>query len=68
MDLCHNTVVEEDHPHESNHKAGWQYLQMVKMRDERGKFLGTKLRVIFGTKAEVWNSWAKARLTSNAAI
>jgi len=26
---------------------------MVKMRDERGKFLGTKLRVIFGTKTEV---------------
>jgi hypothetical protein len=34
-------------------QPGWQYLQMVKMRDERGKFLGTKLRVIFGTKAEV---------------
>ena len=31
----------------------WQYLQMVKIRDERGKFQGTKLRVIFGTKAEV---------------
>lgn len=31
----------------------WQYLQMVKIRDEHGKFLGTKLRVIFGTKAEV---------------
>ena len=31
----------------------WQYLQMVKQRDEQGRFQGTKLRVIFGTKAEV---------------
>ena len=32
---------------------GWQYLQMIKLRDERGHFQGTKLRVIYGTKAEV---------------
>jgi hypothetical protein len=31
----------------------WMYLQMVKQRDEHGHFEGTKLRVIFGTKAEV---------------
>ena len=31
----------------------WQYLQMVKLRDEHGKFQGTKLRVIYGTQAEV---------------
>jgi hypothetical protein len=31
----------------------WQYLQMVKQRDEQGHFLGTKLRLIFGKKAEV---------------
>lgn len=31
----------------------WLYLQMVKQRDERGRFQGTKLRVIFDTKAEV---------------
>lgn len=31
----------------------WMYLQMVKQRDERGRFQGTKLRVIFGTKTEV---------------
>jgi hypothetical protein len=31
----------------------WQYLQMVKQRDERGKFSGVKLRVIFGSRAEV---------------
>jgi hypothetical protein len=31
----------------------WQYLQMVKQRDEHGRFEGTKLRVIFGIKAEV---------------
>lgn len=29
------------------------YLQMVKQRDEHGHFQGTKLRVIFGTRAEV---------------
>jgi hypothetical protein len=33
--------------------ADWLYLQMVKQRDEHGRFQGTKLRVIFGTKAEV---------------
>lgn len=31
----------------------WMYLQMVKQRNERGRFQGTKLRVIFGTKTEV---------------
>jgi len=31
----------------------WQYLQMVKQRDEHGRFEGVKLRTIFGTKAEV---------------
>lgn len=36
-------------------KAGtnWLYLQMVKQRDERGHFLGTELRVIYGSKTEV---------------
>jgi len=33
--------------------AGWLYLQMVKQRDDHGRFLGTKLRVVFGTKSEV---------------
>jgi hypothetical protein len=33
--------------------SDWQYLQMVKQRDGHGRFQGTKLRVIFGTKAEV---------------
>lgn len=32
---------------------GWQYLQMVKQRDERGRVVGTKLRVIFGEEDEV---------------
>lgn len=32
---------------------GWQYLQMVKERDERGRVMGTKLRVIFGEPEEV---------------
>jgi len=33
--------------------SDWQYLQMVKQRDEHGRFKGTNLRMIFGTKAEV---------------
>jgi hypothetical protein len=33
--------------------SDWQYLQMVKQRDEHGRFQGTKMQVIFGTKAEV---------------
>lgn len=34
-------------------QAGWQYLQMVKQRDEQGRFQGVKLRVIFGKKSEL---------------
>jgi len=33
--------------------ADWMYLQMVKQRDEHGRFQGTKLRLIFGTKSQV---------------
>jgi hypothetical protein len=33
--------------------SDWRYLQMVKQRDERGRFQGTKLRVIFGTRSQV---------------
>ena len=33
--------------------SDWMYLQMVKRYDEHGRFQGTRLRVIFGTKAEV---------------
>ena len=33
--------------------SDWLYLQMVKQRDEHGRFEGVKLRAIFGTKAEV---------------
>lgn len=32
---------------------GWMYLQMVKQRDGHGRFKGTKLRLTYGTKAEV---------------
>ena len=32
---------------------GWQYLQMVKQRNSRGRVIGTKLRVIFGNPEEV---------------
>lgn len=31
----------------------WQYLQMVKIRDEKGRLLETKLRVIFGDEEHV---------------
>ena len=31
----------------------WLYLQMVKQHDEHGHFCGTKLRAIYGSKAEV---------------
>jgi hypothetical protein len=36
-------------------KAGsdWQYLQMVKQRDQHGRFQGIKLRVVFGKKSEL---------------
>jgi hypothetical protein len=34
-------------------RPGWQYLQMVKQRDERGRVKGINLRVIFGNKSEV---------------
>lgn len=36
-------------------KAGsdWQYLQMVKQRDEHGRFRGLKLRIVFGNKSEI---------------
>jgi hypothetical protein len=32
---------------------GWQYLQMVKQRDEHGRVQGVKLRVVFGKKSEL---------------
>ena len=31
----------------------WQYLQMVKQRDEHGRFIGCKLKVIFGSRTQV---------------
>jgi hypothetical protein len=33
--------------------SDWMYLQMVKQRDEHGRFQGIKLRLVFGNKAEV---------------
>jgi len=33
--------------------SDWQYVQMVKQRDEHGRVQGAKIRVIFGRKAEV---------------
>ena len=34
-------------------RSGWQYLQMVKQRDEHGRVQGVKLRVVFGQKSEL---------------
>lgn len=34
-------------------QPGWQYLQLVKHRDARGRLLNTELRVIFGAPEEV---------------
>jgi hypothetical protein len=34
-------------------QPNWQYLQMVKQRNQQGRVQGVKLRVIFGRKAEV---------------
>ena len=34
-------------------QPGWQYLQMVKQRNEQGQFQGIKLRVVFGQKSEL---------------
>ncbi len=34
-------------------QPGWQYLQMVKQRDDHGRLQGIKLRVVFGTKTEL---------------
>jgi hypothetical protein len=34
-------------------RAGWQYLQMIKQRDDHGRVHGIKVRVIFGTQVEV---------------
>jgi len=34
-------------------QPGWQYLQMVKQRDDHGKLQGVKLRVRFGSKQDV---------------
>jgi len=34
-------------------RSGWQYLQMVKQRDEHGRVQGVKLRAVFGKKSEL---------------
>ncbi len=34
-------------------QSGWQYLQMVKQRDDHGKLQGVKLRVMFGSQQDV---------------
>ena len=38
----------------------WEYLQMVKQRDEHGRFQGIKLRVVFGNKSELLSLLGKS--------
>ena len=40
--------------------SDWLYLQMVKQRDARGHFAGTKLKVIFGSQTDVINLLGKS--------
>lgn len=40
-------------PQQKRPVEGWQYLQVVKKRDARGRFLGTERRVIFGEEEAV---------------
>ena len=40
-------------PTKKREVEGWQYLQVVKKRDSKGRFLGTALRVVFGKAEEV---------------
>jgi len=49
-------------------RSGWQYLQMVKQRDEHGRLQGVKLRAVFGKKSELLALLGRARPTSNAVI
>ena len=40
-------------PRKKRQVEGWQYLQVVKKRDSKGRFLGTELRVVFGKAEDV---------------
>ncbi len=40
-------------PTKKHPQSGWQYLQVIKMRDDKGNFQGTRLKVVFGEKEEV---------------
>jgi hypothetical protein len=41
-------------------QPGWQYVQMVKHRDERGHLINTELRVVFGQPEEVLALFGKS--------
>ena len=47
-------------PKRKRARPGWQYLQMVKQRDEHGRLRGVKLRVVFGTKAALLSLLGKS--------
>ena len=47
-------------PTQKQPPPGWQYLQMVKPRDERGHLINTELRVIFGQPEEVLALFGKS--------
>jgi hypothetical protein len=40
-------------PSRKRPQSGWQYLQMVKERDEHGKLVNIRLRVIYGQRSEL---------------
>lgn len=47
-------------PTQKQPQPGWQYLQMIKHRDERGHLINTELRVIFGQAEEVLALFGKS--------
>ncbi len=47
-------------PTQKQPQLGWQYLQMVKHRDDRGRLLSTELRVIYGKPEDVLALFGKS--------
>ena len=41
------------YPSRKQPQPGWKYLQVVKQRDEKGNFLGTELKAIYGDLEEL---------------
>lgn len=54
-------------PHKKRPQAGWQYLQMVKIR-RNGRVVATRLRWFMATRPRCCNCWGRALPTSSAPI